>query len=104
MLTEAAIVATDVGGVREALGRTGLLVRPHDPVSLAEAIATLLGWPAGRQRLGMEARDRALRWFTEQRFVDAYRKTYARLRPQPFDLADPFRERIAEAAPVLAIA
>jgi len=106
MLTQAAIVATDGGGVREALGRTGLLVRPHDPVSLGEAIATLLGWPEGRKRLGMEARDRALRWFTEQRFVDGYRKTYARLGPQRIDLTDPFHERVAEveSSPALAIA
>src|SRR5207249_6271974 len=42
MLTKAAIVATDVGGVHEALGRTGLLVKPRDPIALAEAIATML--------------------------------------------------------------
>ena len=87
MLTEAAIVATDVGGVREALGDTGLLVYPRDPVALAEAIATLLRWPEGRRRLGAGARDRALRWFTEQRFVDAYRSSYSRL-VAPSSLAD----------------
>jgi glycosyltransferase involved in cell wall biosynthesis len=99
MLTEAAIVATDVGGVREALGPTGLLVQPHDPVSLGEAIATLLGWPEGRRRLGLQARDRALRWFTEQRFVDAYRTTYTRLgvqRVDPLALPDVFPARIAD--------
>jgi len=79
MLTESAIVATDVGGVREALGTTGLLVAPHDPVALAEGIATLLQWPEGRRAFGTEARLRALRWFTEQRFVDAYRASYAAL-------------------------
>ena len=42
MLTQSAIVATDVGGVREALGDAGLLVYPRDPVALAEAISTLL--------------------------------------------------------------
>jgi glycosyltransferase involved in cell wall biosynthesis len=101
MLTEAAIVATDVGGVREALGDTGLLVHPRDPVAMAEAISTLLKWPAGRARLGARARDRALRWFTEQRFVDAYRSSYARLvtpvdvdaEVQPFALPAPARRR-----------
>jgi len=83
MLTESAIVATDVGGVREALGDAGLLVYPRDPVALAEAISTLLRWPEGRQRFGARARDRALRWFTEQRFVDAYRSSYARLVAPP---------------------
>jgi glycosyltransferase involved in cell wall biosynthesis len=79
MLTSSAIVATDVGGVREALGQTGLLVPPHDPTALAEAITTLLQQPADRARLGRYARGRALRWFTEQRFVQAYRATYAAL-------------------------
>jgi glycosyltransferase involved in cell wall biosynthesis len=79
MLTTAAIVATDVGGVREALADTGLLVYPRDPVALAEAICILLRWPDGRARLGARARDRALRWFTEQRFVEAHRLSYARL-------------------------
>ena len=82
MLSEAAIVATDVGGVREALGTTGLLVSPREPLALAEAIASLLRWPEGRERLGRQARDRALRWFTEQRFVDAYRGSYSRLLKQ----------------------
>lgn len=79
MLTQSAIVATDVGGVREALGDTGLLVYPRDPAALAEAIITLLRWPEGRAALGERARQRALHWFTEQRFVDAYRSSYLRL-------------------------
>jgi glycosyltransferase involved in cell wall biosynthesis len=79
MMTGSAIIATDVGGVREALGSAGLLVHPHDPKTLAEGIATLLRWPEGRARLGLEARDRALRWFTEQRFVEGYRTSYGRL-------------------------
>jgi glycosyltransferase involved in cell wall biosynthesis len=79
MLTGSAIAATDVGGVREALGATGLLVPPNDPVAMAEAIALLLKWPDGRERLGHKARDRALQRFTEDRFIDAYRASYARL-------------------------
>jgi len=79
MLTKAAIVATDVGGVHEALGRTGLLVRPRDPVALAEAIATMLKSPEERQRYGEQAHERALAWFTQQRFVDAYRTSYRSL-------------------------
>jgi glycosyltransferase involved in cell wall biosynthesis len=79
MLTEAAVVATDVGGVREALGNTGLLVLPHDPLGLADAILCLLESPQQRERLGREARERALHWFTEQRFVDSYRAMYATL-------------------------
>jgi glycosyltransferase involved in cell wall biosynthesis len=79
MLTEAAVVATDVGGVREALSDTGLLVLPHDPSALADAIVSLLQSPQQRERLGRQARQRALHWFTEQRFVDSYRAMYAAL-------------------------
>ena len=48
-----------------------------------QAIRTLLRWPEGRKTLGARARDRALRWFTEQRCVDAYRSSYARLVAPP---------------------
>jgi glycosyltransferase involved in cell wall biosynthesis len=108
MLTKAAIVATDVGGVREAVGDTGLLVYPRDPVAMAEAIGTLLNWPEGRERLGARARDRALRWFTEQRFVEAYRASYARLvQPVTLDLDEevtPLRRVEPAPRPALAIA
>jgi polysaccharide biosynthesis protein PelF len=79
MLCEAAVVATDVGGVREALGQAGILVTPRDPTQLASAITRLLESPNERQRLGVAARQRALRWFTEDRFVDEYRTTYQQL-------------------------
>lgn len=48
MLTGAAIVATDVGGVREALGPSGVLVNPRDPAGLAKAIVELISSPATR--------------------------------------------------------
>lgn len=79
MLCGAAVVATDVGGVSEALAHSGVLVTPRDPAELAEAIETLLRSPEQRRRLGQQARARALEWFTEQRFVDEYRRTYERL-------------------------
>jgi glycosyltransferase involved in cell wall biosynthesis len=51
MLSGAAIAATDVGGVREAL-----LVLPCDPPSMAKAIIALLSSAAERRRLGEMAR------------------------------------------------
>ena len=50
------VVATDVGGVAEALGTTwlgvpGVLVRPDDPLALAEALDGWLTDPALRDRL-----------------------------------------------------
>lgn len=79
MLSGAAIVATDVGGVREALAETGVLVRPRQPAELAAAITALLRSPEERARVGVAARARALQFFTQDRFLSAYRETYARL-------------------------
>ena len=87
MLTEAAIVATDVGGLREALGDTGMMVPPGDPTAMAEAIAALLRSPDSCRRLGQHARERALGLFTEDRVADAYRTSYQRLTDTP-DLPD----------------
>lgn len=53
-----AVVATDVGGLRDAIedGVGGLLVPPGDPVALRAALERLLGDPELRARLGATAR------------------------------------------------
>ena len=79
MLAGAAVVATDVGGVGEAIGETGLLVRPRHPKELAQAVTSLLRSAPERARLGMEARSRALGLFTEPTFLQEYRESYLRL-------------------------
>lgn len=55
-----AIVATDVGGTREALADAGELVPPGDPLSLADRIERLLATPKRREELGGAALARAL--------------------------------------------
>ena len=58
------VLATDVGGVSEALGhgedgtRPGLLVPPGDPAALGAALRTWLGDAALRERLRRAARER----------------------------------------------
>jgi glycosyltransferase involved in cell wall biosynthesis len=79
MLCGAAIVATDVGGVSEALGDTGVLVRPGRPQEMAAAITQLLANPAERRRLGSAARARALDRFTLDTILAEYRDSYATL-------------------------
>jgi glycosyltransferase involved in cell wall biosynthesis len=76
MLCGAAIVATDVGGVREALGNSGVFVRSRSPHELAQAITMLLESPEERRRLGEQAMARALSKFTEELFLENYRSAY----------------------------
>ena len=52
------VVATDVGGVSEALGDGGLLVPPGDPAALAAALRRWLGDAGLRGRLRRAARER----------------------------------------------
>ncbi len=72
-----ACVATDVGGVGEALaGDAGVMVPPRDPAALADACLRLLGDAALRQALGAAARRRALEHFTVDRAVSAFDELY----------------------------
>ncbi len=52
------VVATDVGGVAEALGEGGLLVPPRDPAALGAALRAWLGDADLRGRLRGAARER----------------------------------------------
>src|SRR5207237_7413649 len=56
-----AVVATDVGGLRDLVvdGETGIVVPPRDPAALREALATLLADRELRHELGAAGRDRA---------------------------------------------
>jgi teichuronic acid biosynthesis glycosyltransferase TuaC len=62
MFCKTAIVATDVGGVREIIdeGRTGLVVRPKEPLEIAHAIQRLLDDVEFASRLAAQARREAV--------------------------------------------
>jgi len=66
-----AVVATDVGGISEAVvhGETGLLVPPGDPTVLAEAIVQLLQDPARAAAMGRAGQERAISRFGMDRMV-----------------------------------
>jgi len=72
-------VATDVGGVTEAIGDTGLAVPPRNADALANACLLLLRDKNLRLRLGSAARARALEFFTVDRAVGAFDELYVRL-------------------------
>ena len=73
------VVCTDVGGVAEAVGDTGIVVAPRDVPAVAEACIELLSDHARRRLLGKAARERVLDNFTLEQSLDAYRRLYERL-------------------------
>ena len=79
MMTGKPVVATDVGGVREAVGECGIVVRPRRPEQFAQALIMLLEDPLLRDSLGKEARERALNYFTIERALDLYFASYRKL-------------------------
>lgn len=70
------IVATDVGGVSEAVGDAGIVVRPRDPQAFADACVTLLRDGETRREMGARARARVLGNFTLDAAVAAVRGAY----------------------------
>jgi len=73
------VVATDVGGVGEAVTHraTGLLVPPQDPAALAAAIAELQAAPSLRREFGDRARSEFERRFLLDRTVEKMLALYA---------------------------
>jgi polysaccharide biosynthesis protein PelF len=73
-------VATDVGGVAEAVGDTGFVVPPRNPEAMARACLALLRDAELRHRLGAAARARALELFTVDRAISTFDEIYSLLR------------------------
>src|SRR6266702_265338 len=69
-------VATDVGGVTEAVADTGVVVQARNPEALAQSCLALLNDPALRRKLGAAARMRALEYFTVDRAISAFDEIY----------------------------
>ena len=74
-------VATDVGGVTEAVGDTGLVVPPRSPAPMAQAFLTLLRDDELRHRLGAAARTRALERFTVDGAISSFDEIYSFIAP-----------------------
>ncbi|WP_051970139.1 GT4 family glycosyltransferase PelF [Kitasatospora azatica] len=74
-----ATVSTDVGGVREAVGDTGLVVPPREPEPMARAALELLRDPVRRAGMGEAARLRVIEQFTLRQNIDGFRSIYTEL-------------------------
>lgn len=74
-----ATVSTDVGGVREAVGDTGLVVPPRDPAAMAHAALELLADAERRRTMGEGARLRVIEQFTLRQTIDTFRFIYQEL-------------------------
>ena len=79
MACERAVVASDVGGVGEALEECGLLVRPRDVDGFASAVRQLLDDVPLRARIGRRARARVLEEFRLDASIQSYLDLYKRL-------------------------
>jgi len=87
MMAGRATVSTDVGGVAEAVGDAGLVVPPRDPAAFAAACVRLLQDSSERDHLARRARERALAYFTIERFLTLYREAYSGLCTAPRTVA-----------------
>lgn len=72
------VVATAVGGIPEAVidGKTGIVVPPGDPHSLAEALVALLADPESRDRMGHAGRRHVKDVFSLREMLDRTESAY----------------------------
>lgn len=73
------VVATDVGGIRDALEGCGILCKPRDPQDIADGVIKLLSDDELRLELGSKARERVLLTFRTEKSVNAYYDSYVKL-------------------------
>lgn len=73
------VVSTTVNGIPEAVesGESGLLVGPHDPPALADAIERMAEDAQMRARMGAEGRRRYEERFTLERMIDRFEELYS---------------------------
>ena len=80
MAMEKPVVATDVGGVRELVGESGILIPPKNPQALADAMLRIMRMPESeRKLLGRTARLRIAQHFDMNAKADQWESLYTRI-------------------------
>jgi glycosyltransferase involved in cell wall biosynthesis len=79
LLLGRALVATDVGGMRDLVGEAAELVAPDDTDALAEAVRALLADPARREMLAARTGAQAARWPTVRDMLEQVEGIYREL-------------------------
>jgi glycosyltransferase involved in cell wall biosynthesis len=80
MAMEKPVVATDVGGVRELVGETGVIVPPRNPERLAQAMLRVMRASLGeREAIVKAARQRVCSCFDFEAKVEEWETLYLRL-------------------------
>ncbi len=77
------VLAGDSGSLDEVVGDPEQLVRPHDPVALADALASLAGNPERRARHGERNRRRALERYDARAVAVRLQALYAAVLDRP---------------------
>jgi len=70
------VIASDIGGLGEIVGDTGLKCAPGDAVVLAGAMRTVLQQPGLIDSFGKRARERALMLFAYERMIAEHARVY----------------------------
>jgi glycosyltransferase involved in cell wall biosynthesis len=80
MAMEKPVVATDVGGVRELVGESGVIVPARSRERLAEAMLEMMCRPdEERRRLGMAARERIAAHFSMDAKANEWEELYRKM-------------------------
>jgi len=83
------VVATDVGGVTEAIDDTcGLVCKPRDYVEIGQNVIKLLENKQLRIWMGENSRNKVIQNFTIETFINSFEKTYQQLGQRQTNLVE----------------
>jgi glycosyltransferase involved in cell wall biosynthesis len=79
MMRGGLVIASDIGGLGEVVGDTGLKFRVGDVNELTACLRQVMDSPTQMIEIGRKARQRALRLFAPDRMFDEYYNVYEEL-------------------------